>query len=557
MEHTMRRMIFDTGLFLCLVTSFLFSQQDTIRVACVGNSITEGNAMSSKLVDAYPPAMGRYLGAGYNVKNFGVSGRTMTKKGDFPIWKEPLFAQALSFNPNIVVILLGTNDSKPQNWIHKDEFMPDYYAMIDTFKQRPGNPEIYVCLPLPSFSDAYDIRDSIIVTDIIPMIHQIVDSVHVKLIDLNTPFLDKSDLMPDGIHPLVEGSDLIARIIYKELTGKAIESRKESNVALAKQAYQANSILPQLTDGDSSTSVGFTSTSEPVIINLINETEVDMVQIDFTNFSLSQLSFAFSTSKDSVTWTTVLDTSVTDTLLITEDRISKFAKTIQPVHAKFIRFQISTGGISVGSTLLVNEIKVFESRVVHAPLWGWKLLSETSSSIRVRAVAQKTSNIGEYIKIFRQLKDATPFALFSNYGSGQPLNFSPTIQNGALIGYYGAVYYGGVEITSDTLTIIGKKTTDVNSELEEFYPAGYSVSQNYPNPFNPTTTISFYLPLKSKVQLKLFDLLGRELRMLIDEERPAGKYEVKLDASQLSSGVYFYRIRAESFVVTKKLVVMK
>jgi lysophospholipase L1-like esterase len=72
----------------------------------------------------------------------------MLKSGDYPIWNESLFSQALNFDPNIVTIMLGTNDSKSQNWIHKAEFIPDYLALIDTFKQLPTHPEVYVCVPL-------------------------------------------------------------------------------------------------------------------------------------------------------------------------------------------------------------------------------------------------------------------------------------------------------------------------------------------------------------------------------------------------------------------------
>ena len=115
MKYDVRQMIFQMGFFFFLISQSLFSQQDTIRIACVGNSITDGNAMSSKS-DSYPMALGRYLGAGYDVRNCGKSGTTMLKNGDYSYWNEQLFDDAINFNPNIVTIMLGTNDSKPQNW---------------------------------------------------------------------------------------------------------------------------------------------------------------------------------------------------------------------------------------------------------------------------------------------------------------------------------------------------------------------------------------------------------------------------------------------------------
>jgi serine protease len=88
-------------------------------------------------------------------------------------------------------------------------------------------------------------------------------------------------------------------------------------------------------------------------------------------------------------------------------------------------------------------------------------------------------------------------------------------------------------------------------------PARYQLAQNYPNPFNPSTTLQFQVPQKSFVSLKVFDLLGRELATLVNEERQAGIYSVSWDASRLPSGVYFYRLRAGDFVETKKMVFAK
>jgi hypothetical protein len=88
-------------------------------------------------------------------------------------------------------------------------------------------------------------------------------------------------------------------------------------------------------------------------------------------------------------------------------------------------------------------------------------------------------------------------------------------------------------------------------------PAQFSLSQNYPNPFNPNTTIKFELPTSSHVSLTVYDILGREASVLVNEKREAGAYEVKFDGSNLASGVYFYRIQAGSFVQTKRLLLLR
>jgi hypothetical protein len=98
----------------------------------------------------------------------------------------------------------------------------------------------------------------------------------------------------------------------------------------------------------------------------------------------------------------------------------------------------------------------------------------------------------------------------------------------------------------------------VTVENQEEVPLTYGLSQNYPNPFNPSTNIRFEVPVKSQVTLKVYNVLGQEVRTLInDEERTAGRYEVRFDAAGLSSGVYFYRLHAGDFMATKKLLLVR
>ncbi|HZW40366.1 MAG TPA: T9SS type A sorting domain-containing protein [Ignavibacteriaceae bacterium] len=85
----------------------------------------------------------------------------------------------------------------------------------------------------------------------------------------------------------------------------------------------------------------------------------------------------------------------------------------------------------------------------------------------------------------------------------------------------------------------------------------YSLEQNYPNPFNPSTKIKYTLPKQGLVIIKVYDVLGKEIMNLVNEEKPSGEYEVEFDGSSLSSGIYFYQIQAGEFLDTKKMVLMK
>jgi len=89
------------------------------------------------------------------------------------------------------------------------------------------------------------------------------------------------------------------------------------------------------------------------------------------------------------------------------------------------------------------------------------------------------------------------------------------------------------------------------------FPTAFRLEQNYPNPFNPNTIIKFELPKASQVSLTVYDMLGREVSVLVNEKREAGVHEVKFEGSHLASGVYFYRLQAGDYVATKKLLLMK
>ena len=131
---------------------------ETIRVACVGDSITFGAGIKDRKNDNYPVVLGRSLGERFEVRNFGVSGATLLKDGDFSYWKTPAFKAATEFDPHVVVIKLGTNDTKPQNWKHADEYAADYEAMIDHFAALPAKPKIWLCSPAPVYQTRWGIK---------------------------------------------------------------------------------------------------------------------------------------------------------------------------------------------------------------------------------------------------------------------------------------------------------------------------------------------------------------------------------------------------------------
>ena len=141
-------------LLLLLFPLMLLAQKEAkpIKVACVGNSITEGFALAHPETESYPAVLQRLLGDGYQVGNFGLTAHTLMMKGNLPYMSKQPFKDAQAFLPDIVTIKLGTNDSKPINWIHKEDFKKDLNTMIDAFEALPSHPRIYLCLPIPSWT---------------------------------------------------------------------------------------------------------------------------------------------------------------------------------------------------------------------------------------------------------------------------------------------------------------------------------------------------------------------------------------------------------------------
>jgi Secretion system C-terminal sorting domain len=115
---------------------------------------------------------------------------------------------------------------------------------------------------------------------------------------------------------------------------------------------------------------------------------------------------------------------------------------------------------------------------------------------------------------------------------------------------------GGSKVISGFLAYTSSNVTGVSDE-KEIIPTVYKLNQNYPNPFNPSTIINYQIPEEGFVKLKVYDILGREVRTLVNESKPAGSYNIPFDASDLASGMYIYRLIASNYISTKKMLLIK
>lgn len=196
---------------------FLFSScSRNVKVACVGDSITAGYGLPDQSRTSYPARLDSILGPGYSVLDFGRSATTLRKKGDFPYWSCKEFYNVFAYKPNIIIIQLGTNDTKTQNW-DSASFARDYQALVDTFETIQTKPKLYLCLPVPVFKSKWTINDSTLTKWIIPIIKNVAKKNHLPVMNLHKQMSPYGKYFFDGIHPDVKGARIMAGVIAKDL----------------------------------------------------------------------------------------------------------------------------------------------------------------------------------------------------------------------------------------------------------------------------------------------------------------------------------------------------
>ena len=205
-------------LLLALLSLMTARAAEPIKIACVGDSITQG--AGAKSGQSYPAQLQALLGDGYKVGNFGVSGRTLLKKGDFPYWKEKKYQDALAMEPAIVIIMLGTNDTKPQNWKFEAEFDADYRELVKSFQMLKSKPKVFVCRPVPVPGEGnYGINEENIQKEI-PRVDALAKELGCGVIDMHAALEKFPELLPDRVHPNTAGAGEMAKAAAKAITGK-------------------------------------------------------------------------------------------------------------------------------------------------------------------------------------------------------------------------------------------------------------------------------------------------------------------------------------------------
>jgi len=138
----------------------------------------------------------------------------LLKKGDFPYWTQSAFGSSLAFQPNIVVIMLGSNDAKPQNWRYGTNFVSDYLDLISRYANLTSSPSIYLCTPCPPIPPgAFNISPDTVQTSVVPAVRLVSAQAQRLLIDVNTAMFGHKEWFPDLIHPNDSGAAVLAAVI--------------------------------------------------------------------------------------------------------------------------------------------------------------------------------------------------------------------------------------------------------------------------------------------------------------------------------------------------------
>lgn len=201
------------------------------RVACVGDSITYGCFVPGQPWNNYPRRLEKLLGKAYCVGNFGYSDRAAIKSADHPYTAERLYRHSLDFQPEIVLLMLGSNDTKKINW-DAAAYECDLSALIDSYLQLPSRPQLFLLLPPPVFPGGkkvlWRIQGEVLERELLPICRRVAADKALPLVDVHADFVGREELFVEGCHPNARGARLLAETVYEALIqAGAIEKGKK------------------------------------------------------------------------------------------------------------------------------------------------------------------------------------------------------------------------------------------------------------------------------------------------------------------------------------------
>ena len=186
------------------------------RIACVGDSITWGFTIVNRRKYSCPALLQQRLGADYEVRNFGQNDAAARFDADTPYVKKRVFQESLDWNPDIVLLMLGSNDTKKRNW-DPEIFRRDYKRIVESYLKLPSQPRVILIAPIQIFQPMHipllGLYTETMENGVRPAIREIAAEMGLELVDLVNLFTD-SKYMMDGVHPQREGARMLEEAIY-------------------------------------------------------------------------------------------------------------------------------------------------------------------------------------------------------------------------------------------------------------------------------------------------------------------------------------------------------
>lgn len=207
----MKKCLRYAALLLSLLSLNCGREKRNYRIGALGDSITRGSEQAN-----YPSELKALIPDKDSVTNYGVAGTCLVKDCFAPIWNTSAFSALLKDKPDIILVMLGTNDVHFKNYGVRQNFEMDYREMIDLFQEMDSEPRIVLCYP-PPFYENSPVGDSLVRTELIPIIDKIAADYHLEVVDTHFKVDDYPAHYPDKLHPDREGAHTLATIVAETL----------------------------------------------------------------------------------------------------------------------------------------------------------------------------------------------------------------------------------------------------------------------------------------------------------------------------------------------------
>ncbi|MEE9190766.1 MAG: GDSL-type esterase/lipase family protein [Candidatus Neomarinimicrobiota bacterium] len=581
-----------------------------IRVACIGNSITAGAWLPNPAEDSYPAVLGVLLGPDYHVRNFGYSGSTVLKNSDSPYWEKSSYQFALGFFPDIVVILLGTNDSKPENWIFSNEFESDYIALIESFIIKNADATFILCYPPPILFDTDS--EANLKNEVIPKISAVGNQTGSSVLNLYGSFENRSELYQDGIHPNEDGYQLLANLVYKRIQKLSDVIAPEVPMDFIAEGADLSVILSWSpnSEPDLGSYVLFRAESVNNVLQYL--TNVVWPQVNYTDYNvvggnpyyysiaamdLSGNMSVRSAVKSAIPLDTAPDTPTNFVVVSGDGHVNlSWDPSSEPDLATYILFraEFDETMINYSTNVHMSNTTYIDNNLINGNSYYYSIAAmdkggnmSERSAVKLGEPKDNTkpeapTNLGVLTEFGQvvlhwdhnsepDLKEYDIYRSINTFNSkdeagtiGVVLKTETSFIDTDLDVY--TEYFYSVTATdssgneSDLANVVTTVTLDVENRSEE-----KSNSTSFivaPNPFNSVTALFYNISKQTHVRLSVVDILGKEVCLLVDRTQKPGRYTVIWNAkdgrgNQVSAGVYLYNFTAEQKVNFGKMVYLK